>query len=129
MTIDPSPQAMKPATAAKKLGIHLPAAPADFQDNATPREKFKELQENPPEWLAELRRKGPHPRQVVAQKLNISIGGLNRSEITEALTTAEITALLQAPPAWLVTERKVHAQARAEAKLAKEREAAKRPKS
>jgi hypothetical protein len=129
MTIEPSPQAMKSATAAKKLGIHLPAAPAEFQENAISREDFKVLQENPPEWLAELRRTGPHPRQVVAQKLNISIGGLNRSDITEPLTTAEITALLQAPPAWLVEERAVFAKARAEATLAKEREAAKRPKS
>jgi len=129
MTIEPSPQAMKSATAAKKLGIHLPAAPAEFQENAISREDFKSLQENPPEWLAELRRTGSHPRQVVAQKLNISIGGLNRSDITEPLTTAEITALLQAPPAWLVEERAVFAKARAEAKLAKEREAARRPKS
>ena len=120
---------MKSATAAKKLGIHLPAAPAGFQENALSREEFKVLQENPPEWLADLRRNGPHPRPVIAQKLNISIGGLNRSNITEALTTAEITALLQAPPAWLVEERAVHAKARAEAKLAKEREAARRPKS
>lgn len=129
MNIVPSPQAMKPATAAKKLGIHLPAAPAEFQDNAISREEFKVLQDNPPEWLSELRRNGPHPRQVVAQKLNISIGGLNRSNISQALTTADITALLQAPPAWLVEERAVHAKARAEAKLAKEREAARRPKS
>lgn len=120
---------MKSATAAKKLGIHLPAAPAEFQENALSREEFKVLQENPPEWLAELRRNGPHPRAVMAQKLNISIGGLSRSSITDALTTAEITALLQAPPAWLVEERAVHAKARAEAKLAKEREAARRPQS
>ncbi|MBP2412794.1 hypothetical protein JOF48_001593 [Arthrobacter stackebrandtii] len=129
MSIIPSPQAMKSATAAKKLGILLSAAPAEFQENAVSREDFKVLQDTPPEWLAELRRNGPHPRPVIAQKLNISIGGLNRSDITEALTTAEITALLQAPPAWLVEERAVFAQARAEAKLAKEREAARRPKS
>ncbi|RAN78776.1 hypothetical protein B5P43_16400 [Bacillus sp. SRB_336] len=129
MTIEPSPQAMKSATAARKLGIHRPAAPAEFQENAISREEFKVLQENPPQWLVELRRNGPHPRQVVAQKLNISIGGLNRSDITEPLTTAEITALLQAPPAWLVEERAVFAKARAEAQLAKEREAARRPKS
>ncbi|MBW4094598.1 MAG: hypothetical protein HIU81_03990 [Acidobacteria bacterium] len=132
MTIKPSPQFMKPETAAKKLGIYLPAAPTEFQENAISREDFKEISANPPEWLAELRRTGPHPRPVVAQKLNISIGGLNRSDITEPLTTAEITALLQAPPAWLVTERGVHAKAREEAKIAKEREAekaAKRPKS
>jgi len=129
MSLKPSPQAMKSATAAKKLGIYLPAAPAEFQESALSREEFKVLQETPPEWLADLRRNGPHPRAVIAQKLNISIGGLNRSDVTEALTTAQITELLQAPPAWLVEERAVHAKARAEAKLAKEREAARRPKS
>ncbi len=120
---------MKSETAAKKLGIYLQAAPAEFQENAISREDFKALQESPPEWLEELRRTGPHPRPVVAQKLNVSIGGLTRSGITEPLTTADITALLQAPPAWLVTERSVHAKAREEAKLSKEREAARRPKS
>ena len=120
---------MKPATVAKKLGIYLPATPQEFQDSVVTREEFAELQANPPEGLAELRRNGPHPREVIAQKLNISIGGLNRANVTEALTTADITALLQAPPAWLVEERAVHAKARTEAKLAKEREAARRPKS
>lgn len=120
---------MKSATAAKKLGIYLPAAPQDFQDNAVTRAEFHAMQQTPPEWLSELRRNGPHPRNVVAQKLNISIGGLNRSNITEALTTAEITALLQAPPAWLVEERAVHAKARAEAKVARERQAARRDRS
>jgi hypothetical protein len=120
---------MKPETAAKKLGIYLPAAPEEFRQNALTHDQFKALQDSPPEWLVELRRSGPHPRPVVAQKLNISIGGLDRSEITEPLTTADITALLQAPPKWLVTERAVHAKARDEAKLAKDRVAKKRPKS
>jgi hypothetical protein len=129
MSPETSPQAMKPATAAKKLGIYLPAAPSDFRDKDISREDFQALQSSPPEWLEELRRNGPHPRPVVAQKLNVSIGGLNRGGITEPLTTADITALLQAPPAWLVTERAVHAKAREEAKLARTRGAARRPKS
>ncbi|WP_426301235.1 DUF5997 family protein [Arthrobacter sp. R-11] len=116
----PSPQAMKPATAAKKLGIYLPAAPQEFQDSAVTRAEFAELQSNPPEWLAELRRNGPHPRPVVAQKLNISIAGLARGGITEPLTTAEITALLAAPPQWLVVERATHAAVRSEAQRIKE---------
>ncbi|MCU1573549.1 MAG: hypothetical protein JWO93_1631 [Micrococcaceae bacterium] len=120
---------MKPATAAKKLGIYLPAAPAEFQENALTREEFKNLQDNPPAWLVELRRNGPHPRPEVARKLNVSIGGLTRAGVSEALTSAEITALLQAPPEWLVTERSTHAKAREEAKLAKERSAKRRPKS
>jgi hypothetical protein len=106
---------MKPATVAKKLGIYLPAAPQEFQDSTITREEFAELQANPPEWLAELRRNGPHPRPVVAQKLNVSISGLARGGVEDALTTAEITALLQAPPQWLVTERSTHAAVRAEA--------------
>jgi hypothetical protein len=62
---------------------------------------------------------------VVAQKLNVSISGLARGGVEEALTTAEITALLQAPPAWLVTERSTHAAVRTEAQRVKD-EAAKK---
>ena len=74
---------MKPATVAKKLGIYLPATPQEFQDSAITRADFAELQANPPEWLAELRRNGPHPRPVVAQKLNVSIGTI-RSRLCRA---------------------------------------------
>src|SRR6478735_2739614 len=102
-------QSMKPATVAKKLGIYLPATPQEFQDSSITREEF-----------AELRRNGPHPRPVVAQKLNVSISGLARGGVEEALTTAEITALLQAPPQWLVTERATHAAVRAEAQRVKD---------
>jgi hypothetical protein len=108
------PDAMKPATAAKKLGIYLPAAPESFRENAVTRTQFQELQANPPEWLTELRLKGPHPREVVARKLGVSASGLSRAGITEALTTAEITALLQSPPEWLVRERATQAAVRAE---------------
>ncbi|MDJ0320937.1 DUF5997 family protein [Pseudarthrobacter sp. PS3-L1] len=121
-------QSMKPATVAKKLGLYLPATPQEFQESSITREEFAALQATPPEWLAELRRTGPHPRPVVAQKLNISISGLSRSGIEEALTTAEITALLQAPPAWLVTERSTHAAVRAEAQRVKEQAEAKAAK-
>ena len=119
---------MKPATVAKKLGIYLPATPQEFQDSTITREQFAELQANPPEWLAELRRNGPHPRPVVAQRLNVSISGLTRGGVEEALTTAEITALLQAPPQWLVTERATHAAVRAEAQRVKEEAAKKQAK-
>lgn len=125
MTPAKSPQTMKPATAAKKLGIYLPAAPQEFQDRDISRGDFNELQENPPEWLAELRRTGPHPRPVVAQKLGVSISGLARGGISDPLTTAEITALLQAPPEWLVAERSTMAQVRAEEKRIKEERRAK----
>ena len=105
----------KPETAAKKLGIYLPAAPTEFQGTPLTRSQFAELQSNPPEWLAELRRTGPHPRQVVAQKLGVSTSGLARGGVTDPLTTAEIKTLLEEMPVWLVTERATQAAVRAEA--------------
>jgi len=128
MTPEKSSQSMKPATAAKKLGIYLPAAPQEFQDNPVTRAELDEMQSTPPEWLAELRRNGPHPRPVVAQKLNISIGGLARGGITEALTTEQINALLASPPEWLVAERASFAAVRAENQRLK-KEADKKPRS
>ena len=124
MTPAKTPQTMKPATAAKKLGVLLPATPQDFQDRELTRTEFTDLQQNPPEWLAELRRTGPHPRPVVAQKLGVSIAGLARGGVTEPLTTKEITGFLQNPPAWLVAERSTHAAVRAEEARVKERDIA-----
>lgn len=106
------PQLMKPTTAAKKLGVHLPATPAEFQQTEITREQYDELTENPPEWLAELLKNGPHPRPVVAAKLGVSISGLTRAGADEPLTSAEIKALLESPPAWLVTERATQAAVR-----------------
>ncbi|THJ68731.1 hypothetical protein E8P82_02210 [Arthrobacter echini] len=126
MTPAKSPQTLKPATAAKKLGIYLPATPRDFQETGLTRAEFDELQRTPPEWLAELRRTGPHPRPVVAQKLGISISGLARGGLTEPLTSEQITALLQDPPAWLVGERATQAAVRSEAARIRERDAARR---
>ena len=100
---------MKPATAAKKLNIYLPAAPQEFQDGEVTRAQFLELQENPPEWLLELRKNGPHPRQEVARKLGISTSGLARAGAADVMTTAEIKALLEKKPEWLVVERATHA--------------------
>ncbi|MEU8510822.1 DUF5997 family protein [Kitasatospora sp. NPDC048722] len=98
-------QTMKPATAAKKLGIYLDAAPASFQDGPVSREELNALQANPPQWLQELRQNGPHPRPVVAAKLGISISGLARGGVTEALTTEQIDALKAENPLWLQHER------------------------
>ncbi len=66
---------------------------------------------------------------MVAQKLGISIGGLARGGITEPLTTADITALLQAPPEWLVAERSTQAAVRAEEKRIAEEKRAKAKES
>lgn len=105
---------MKPATAAKKLGVHLPATPAEFRSGAITREQLANLQADPPEWLTELRRNGPHPRNEVAGRLGISNSGLARAGIGDALTTEQINALRQDPPAWLIAERETHARVKAE---------------
>ncbi len=117
------PQTMKSATAAQKLGILLDAAPDEFQSALVSRTELAELMENPPAWLVELHATGPHPRQVMAAKLGVSISGLARGEVAESLTTAEISALLQKPPAWLVTERATQAEVRAEQIRVKDRDA------
>jgi len=121
-----TPQTMKPETAAKKLGVYLPATPEEFQQKPVTRTEFLALQDNPPEWLAELRRTGPHPRPVVAAKLGVSISGLARGGFDGALTTDEIKELLAAPPAWLVQERATQAQVRDENARVKSEKAEKR---
>ena len=100
---------MKPATAAKKLNIYLPATPQEFQDGEVTRSQFAELEKNPPEWLLELRKNGPHPRGEVARKLGISTSGLARAGAPDVMTSAEIKALLEKKPEWLVVERATHA--------------------
>ncbi|MGV8968873.1 MAG: DUF5997 family protein [Microbacteriaceae bacterium] len=123
MSKERTPQLMKPATAAQKLGVYLPATPTDFQENSISRSELDALASNPPAWLSELRTEGPHPRSVIAGKLGVSNAGLARGGATEALTTAEIQALLQAPPQWLVQERATQAEVRAEKIRVKERDA------
>ena len=100
---------MKPQTAANKLGIYLPAAPEMFQGSPITREALNELRADPPPWLEALRRDGPFPRDVVAQKLGISRAGLGRSDVPDALSADEIGQLLADPPQWLVREREIHA--------------------
>jgi hypothetical protein len=108
MTPAKSTQTMKASTAAQKLGIYLPATPESFRENPVTRDEFNELNANPPEWLVELRKTGPHPRDVVAHKLGISNSGLARSGVSDVMTSEEILGLLKAPPEWLVRERAVH---------------------
>ena len=116
-----TPQTMKPATAAKKLGVHLQATPAEFQEGVVSRDELNALQAAPPQWLVDLRRNGPHPRPVVASKLGVSISGLARGGITEAITTEEIDALIAAAPAWLQQEQATQADVRKEALRIKEK--------
>ncbi|KIU17739.1 DUF5997 family protein [Mycolicibacterium llatzerense] len=101
----PNAQSMKPATAAKKLDVYLPATPAEFQENAITRDELAALQADPPQWLKDLRKNGPHPKNLVAAKLGISIAGLTRGDVEKALTTEQIDALLEEMPDWLVIER------------------------
>ena len=107
-------QTLKPLTAANKLGIHLPAAPEEFQHAALTRDELEQLRDDPPPWLVELRRNGPFPRDVVAQKLGISRAGLGRAGIPDALDADEIGVLLADPPPWLLKERRSYAAVVAE---------------
>ncbi|WP_369167147.1 DUF5997 family protein [Streptomyces sp. R28] len=123
MTSHQSTQTMKPATAAKKLGVYLEATPAEFQEGVVTRAELNALQAEPPQWLLDLRRDGPHPRPVVAAKLGVSIAGLARGGVTEPLTTEQIEALKQEQPEWLQKERATQADVRKEAARLKERNA------
>jgi hypothetical protein len=78
------------------------------------RTELNALQADPPEWLASLRRNGPHTRQETARRLGISGSGLVRADVGEHLTTDQIKALLAEMPAWLLAERDIFAQVRAE---------------
>jgi hypothetical protein len=111
---------MKPATAARKLDVYLPATPTEFQDGVISREELVELQSNPPQWLTQLRRNGPHPRNVVAARLRVSNSALTRAGITTALTTEEISAMIADRPSWLSEERAKFAETRREEQRLKE---------
>lgn len=120
-----SQQVLKPTNAAKRLGVHLPATPQEFQEKGITRADLEELEKNPPEWLDTLRRNGPHPRPVVAGRLGISISGLARGGITEPLTTEQIDELRADPPAWLVQERDTAARVRTDEERAEQKKASK----
>ncbi|MBB1496017.1 hypothetical protein J4N02_02630 [Propioniciclava sp. MC1595] len=105
---------MKPATAASKLGILLGAAPEEFRTTPITRAELDALREDPPQWLVDLRRNGPFPRDVVAAKLGVSKSGLARARMTEPLDADQVGALLADPPAWLVRERETHREVVAE---------------
>jgi uncharacterized protein DUF5997 len=105
---------MKPVTAAAKLGIYLPAAPEQFRTSPITRAELDALRADPPQWMIDLRRTGPFPRDVVAQKLGVSRSGLARAGITEPLDADQIGALIVDPPAWLVRERESYREVIAE---------------
>ncbi|WP_330329532.1 DUF5997 family protein [Streptomyces sp. NBC_00536] len=129
MTSHQNTQTMKPATAAKKLGVYLEATPAEFQEGVVSRAELVALQADPPQWLQDLRLNGPHPRPVVANKLGISIAGLARGGVTDALTTEQIEAIKAELPEWLEKERSTQAEVRKETVRIKERNAERAAKS
>lgn len=126
MSPDNKQQTMKPLTAANKLGIYLPAAPEEFQNDVVTRSHVDALRADPPEWLQTLWAQGPYPRDVIAKKLGVSIAGLARAGKTDPLTADEIAELTTNPPEWLVKERKTQAEVRAEAERVKEKDAARK---
>jgi hypothetical protein len=102
-------QLLKPETAAQKLGVYLPATPDEFRAAPISRDALQALQADPPEWLVTLRREGPHPRSETARRLGVSNSALARAGVSDAMTTAEIRALLDDRPEWLIAERGKHA--------------------
>ncbi|GAA5056465.1 DUF5997 family protein [Nocardia callitridis] len=126
MSPDKKPQTMKPLTAANKLGIYLPAAPEEFRDSPITRAELERLRTDPPQWLTDLRRTGPFPRDVVASKLGISNSGLARADVSDAMTAEEISTLQADPPDWLIRERANYAEVQKEAERVKEKEAERR---
>ncbi|MBU8816179.1 DUF5997 family protein [Mycolicibacterium goodii] len=115
----PNAQSMKPATAAKKLDVYLPATPAEFQANAITRDELAALQTDPPQWLQDLRKNGPHPKNLVAAKLGISIAALARNGVGDALTTEEINRIIAENPEWLAAERESYQEVLREEKRLK----------
>lgn len=122
MTSHQNTQTMKPATAAKKLRVPR-GHPAEFREGVVSRAELNALQADPPQWLQELRRNGPHPRPVVASRLGVSIAGLARGGVTEPLTTEQIDALREERPEWLEREQATQAEVRKEAERIKQRNA------
>src|SRR5262249_38164971 len=110
--------------AARKLGVYLDATPAEFRDGVVSRDELDALQADPPEWLRELRRDGPHPRPVVADRLGVPISRPAPAQIPHPPATAPIAALKEEQPEWLRRERNIRAEAqREEARLKAERAA------
>ncbi len=102
-------QFLRPSTATKKLNVFLPATPEEFRADQISRTALQELMDSPPEWLATLRREGPHPRDEVARRLGVTNSALARGGVSDSMTTEDIRALLDERPEWLVVEREKHA--------------------
>ena len=57
----------------------MEAARATFEAKAQAvSDELAALQAEPPQWLKDLRKNGPHPKNLVAAKLGVSIAGLAR---------------------------------------------------
>ncbi|OYO22410.1 hypothetical protein CGZ93_07700 [Enemella dayhoffiae] len=112
---------MKPSTAAQKLGVLLSATPESFRTTPITRGELDALRADPPQWLTDLRRNGPFPRDVVAAKLGVSKSGLARGGLTDPLDSDQIGELLADPPEWLIRERETHRQVVADNERLRER--------
>ncbi len=80
----PKEQLLKPATAAQKLGVFLPATPAEFQSTPIFPHRAARASGLAPEWLVTLRREGPHPRSETARRLGVSNSALARAGVSDA---------------------------------------------
>ncbi|AJC54343.1 hypothetical protein GZL_01747 [Streptomyces sp. 769] len=61
---------------------------------------------------------------MVAAKLGVSISGLTRAGVTDALTTEQVDALKTENPEWLQKERATQAEVRKETARLKEKQRA-----
>lgn len=80
-------QLLSPATAAKKLGLYLPATPEEFQATPITRTQLQAMNDSPPQWLTTLRKEGPHPRDEVSRRLGVSNSALARAGVSDHMTT------------------------------------------
>jgi hypothetical protein len=114
---------MKPSTAAQKLDVYLPATPPEFQAGQVSREDWTSsrnvtLRSGWSTCAGTVRIRATSWRRACA----CPTAGWPRRD-HEALTTAQIAALIADPPAWLVQERELHAEVRREQQRLRERRA------
>lgn len=128
MTSHKTAQTMKPATAAKKLRVPR-GHPRRVPGGCRLAHRAQHTAGRSARVAPGTATQRPAPRPVVAAKLGISISGLARGGITEALTTEQIEALKTEAPDWLRQERATQAEVRKEAVRIKEKNAAREDRS
>ena len=114
-------QVMKPATAALKLDVYLPATPQEFQEGWCPARSSTNC--------SAIRRSGsstcaatvPIPATSSRPGCGCRTAGSPVAASPTPLTTAQIAALVADPPEWLIRERETHAETRREQQRLRER--------